>query len=68
VNDVQLSETILVEELDRLIHSALLRIEQQGFHVERLSGSPFEAARAQLVLDRMTEGLHQLRLRRAQFA
>jgi hypothetical protein len=34
---MQLSETVLVEELDQLIHSAVLRIEQQGFHVEQSS-------------------------------
>jgi hypothetical protein len=65
---MQLSETILAEELDRLIHSAVLRIEQQAFHVEQSSASPWQAAHAQQVLDRMKEGLRQLRLRRAQFA
>ena len=65
---MQLSETVLVEELDHLIHSAVLRIEQQGFHVEESSASPSEVAHAQQILDEMIEGLRQLRLRRAQFA
>jgi hypothetical protein len=65
---MQLSEIVLVEELDRLIHSAALRIEQQGFHIEKSSASPSQAAHAERVLDQMIEGLHQLKLRRAQFA
>ena len=64
---MQLSEAILAEELDRLIHSAMLRIEQQGFHVQELSASPSQVAHAQRVLDQMIEGLRQLRLQRAQF-
>jgi hypothetical protein len=65
---MQLSETIVAEELDRLIYSAVLRIEQQGLHVEESSASPSQAAYAQQVLDQMKEGLRQLRLRRAQVA
>ena len=65
---MQLSETILIEELDRLIHSTVLRIEQQGFNVEECSASPSQVAHAQRVLDQMIEGLRRLKLRRAQFA
>lgn len=62
------SESFLASELDRLIHSAILRIDQQAFHVVESSASPTQAAVAQRVLDGMIEGLQQLRLRRAQFA
>ena len=65
---MQLSETIIAEELDRLIYSAVLRIEQQSIHVENSSASPSQAAHAQQVLNQMKEGLRQLKLRRAQFA
>jgi hypothetical protein len=60
--------TNLVEELDRIIHSAVLRIAQQSIDVEKLSASPRQVSCAQEVLDQMIEGLHQLRLRRARFA
>jgi hypothetical protein len=60
------SESLIGEELDRLIHSAVLRIEQQGFHVAQSSGSPTQAAAAQQVLDGMIQ-LRQLKSRRAQF-
>ena len=64
---MQLSEAILADELDRAIHSAILRIEQQGFHVQKSSASPSQIALAQRGLDQMIEGLRLLRLRRAQF-
>jgi|SoiMethySBSTD1v2_1073268.scaffolds.fasta_scaffold5826381_2 hypothetical protein len=61
------SESLIGDELDRLIHSAVLRIEQQGFHVAQSSGSRTQAAVAQRVLDGMIQGLRQLKSRRAQF-
>jgi hypothetical protein len=61
------SESLLADELDRVIHSATLRIEQQGFHIAQLSGSPAQGAAAQRVLDGMIQGLRQLKSRRAHF-
>jgi hypothetical protein len=61
------SESLLADELDRVIHSATLRIEQQGFHIAQLSGSPAQSAAAQRVLDGMIQGLRQLKSRRAHF-
>ena len=61
------SESLIGDELDRLIHSAVLRIEQQGVHVAQSSGSATQAAAAQRVLDGMIQGLRQLKSRRAQF-
>jgi hypothetical protein len=62
------SENLLADELDRVIHSAILRIEQQGFHVAQSSGSPAQGAAAQRVLDGMIQGLRQVKSRRAQFS
>jgi hypothetical protein len=64
---MQLSESFFAEELDRLIHSANFRIEQQGFHIAQSSACTAETAVAQRVLDGMIRGLRQLKVRRAQF-
>ena len=61
-------ENVLVEELDRLIHAAVLRVEQQRLHIAESSDSRSQAADARRVLTQMIEGLRQLRLRRDRFA
>ena len=63
---MQLAQSSPSANLDRLIDAAILRIEQQAFHVAELFGSPPQAAVAQRVLSSMIEGLHQLEQRRAQ--
>jgi hypothetical protein len=63
---MQLSENVLVEELDRLIHSAIMRIEQQRLHLAESSASRSQVADAKRVLKQMNDGLRQLKLRRAQ--
>jgi hypothetical protein len=65
---MQLSETVLAEELDRLITSTVLRIEQQRIHVRESSACHHQMAVAERGLHGMMKGLQQLRLYRAQFA
>lgn len=62
------SETVVAEELDRVISLLTLRIEQQRIHVAESSASSMQAAAATAVLDGMVDGLRQLKSRRAQFA
>jgi hypothetical protein len=57
----------LSEELDRLIHSAIMRIEQQHLHLAESSASPSQVVDAKRVLKQMNDGLRRLKLRRAQF-
>ena len=61
------SETLLAEELDRVIMSLTLRIEQQRIHVAESSASFAQTETATLVLDDMLDGLRRFRSRRAQF-
>jgi hypothetical protein len=65
---MRLSEKVIGEELDRVIHSAVLRIEQQRLHVQQSAASHWQIAEAQHALDAMIAALRQLRLRRAQFS
>ena len=61
------AETLLAEELDRVIGSLILRIQQQRIHVTESSASPVQTATATVVLGDMLDGLRQLKSRRAQF-
>jgi hypothetical protein len=61
------SESLLADELERLIHSAVLRIEHQNLHVAKSPASPHQVLVAEQVLTDMVAGLQKLRLRRAQF-
>jgi hypothetical protein len=62
---MKFSEPVVAEELERVISSIALRVEQQRIHVKESSGSSAQAATAQRDLDGMLQGLQQLRSRRA---
>jgi hypothetical protein len=62
------SEKLLTEELDRVIWSLNMRIEQQRIHILELSASSNQVAVANVVLDKMLKGLGRLKSRRSQFA
>jgi dihydropteroate synthase len=47
-------------QLDRIIHSANMRIEQQCIHVQESAGSPRQMASALTELDRMIQVLEKL--------
>jgi hypothetical protein len=64
---MQFLETVLAGELDRVISSTLLPIEQQRVHVRESSGSPTQVAVAQGMLDNMLKSLQRLQSQRAQF-
>ena len=53
---MQVSERLLAEQLDRLILSTILRIEQQSLHFAELTARPSEMAEAQSVLAGMARG------------
>ena len=62
---MQFLEAAIAAELDRVISSTLLRIEQQRIHVRETSGSSARLAVAQGALDDMLKGLQQLQSQRA---
>ena len=54
-------DTMLSHELDRIIASYQLRIQQQRIHVKELAGDPTQQKRAQGQLAAMVTGLDKLR-------
>ena len=65
---VQVSETLLAEELDWVIQSAVARIEQQKIHLTDAYASASQMAEGGLRLAGMIQGLELLRARRARLA
>ncbi len=65
----QFSETFIADEVDRLIQSATLRIEQHGIHIAEMSAAPLhDITGAKRERDLMIEGLQKLRAWRGKFA
>jgi hypothetical protein len=58
------STTMLIEEVDRLVERAVLRISQHRLHVEESRKAGRESGGAQDVLNRMQAALDKLRLYR----
>jgi hypothetical protein len=54
-------DTMLSQELDRIIANYQLRIQRQRIHVKELSGDPMQQKRAQGQLTSMVTGLDKLR-------
>lgn len=54
-------DTMLSQELDKIIANYQLRIQQQRIHVKDLSGDPMQQKRAQGQLAAMVMGLNKLR-------
>ena len=48
------------QQLDRIIQSANMRIEQQCIHIQESAGSPWQMTSARAELDRMIEVLEKL--------
>jgi hypothetical protein len=64
---VQVSDTLLAEELDRAIQSAVARIQRQRSHLTPLHTAPSQLAEVRSRLAGMMRGLALLRARRARF-
>jgi hypothetical protein len=62
---VQVSETLLAEEFDRAIQSAVARVERQRSHLTHLYPAPSQLAEVRSRLAGMMRGLELLRARRA---
>lgn len=62
---MQVYETLLEEELDRVIQSAVARIEGQRIQLTHSYASPLQMAEDRLRLAGMIQGLELLRTRRA---
>jgi hypothetical protein len=54
------SEEFLPHEVDRLIHSAKIRIEQQRIHIDESSGSQHQVTSGTITLALMCRGLERL--------
>lgn len=67
MNSLPMSEAFVADEVDRLIGSANLRIEQQRIHIQESSASPQQTTSATVVLERMIEVLDKLKSYRAKF-
>ena len=61
---MQLSETVLADEFDRILRAAGPRIDKLRTRVAEPSTCPRLISLAQRELDHMIEGVRQLRLRR----
>jgi hypothetical protein len=61
-------ERLVAHQLDRIIHSANMRIEQQCIHIQESAGSPRQMASARAELDRMIQVVEKLTTNRAKFA
>ena len=59
---------VLTAELNRLVSSAKLRIEQQRIHVQELSGSIAQRTRARHELRAMVDRYGKLQVYRRRFA
>jgi C4-type Zn-finger protein len=67
MNPSPMSEAFVADEVDRIIGSANIRIEQQRIHIEESSASPQQVTSARVVLERMVEVLDKLKRYRAKF-
>ena len=61
-------EALIAHQLDRIIQSASMRIEQQCIHIQESAGSPRQMTSARAELDRMIQVLEKLTGNRAKFA
>ena len=68
MNPSRMSEAFVADEVDRIIGSANIRIEQQRIHIQESAASPQQATSARVVLERMVEVLEKLKCYRAKFA
>jgi signal transduction histidine kinase len=61
-------EPLISHQLDRIIQSANMRIEQQCIHIQESAGSPWQMTSARAELDRMIQVLDKLTTNRTKFA
>ena len=68
IQPTQLDRDFFDSEIDRLIHSAKNRIEQQRIHLKELRGNTAEIRRARHDLKAMIEGCEKLQVVRRQLS
>ena len=64
----EVNADVLIAEINRLVCSAKLRIEQQRIHIQELSGNIAQRTRAKHELRAMLERYEKLQVYQKQFA